>query len=170
MGLRNYLVEGVSTTGKTAVCNELRARGHHAVNGDRELAYQGDPITGAPTAGRSHQHHVWDEGRVREIAADPSKDATFFCGGSRNFRRFLDVFDKVFVLDVDTATLERRLADRPAGEFGSRPEEQELVRRLHQTREDIPQDAVVIDATAPLTAVVDRILSEAGLIPGGPAA
>ncbi|WP_255508672.1 hypothetical protein [Micromonospora sp. A202] len=41
MGLRNYLIEGVSGTGKTSVCKELQRRGYDAVNGDRELAYQG---------------------------------------------------------------------------------------------------------------------------------
>jgi hypothetical protein len=46
MGMRNYLIEGVSGTGKTSVCNELQRRGYHAINGDRELAYQGDPETG----------------------------------------------------------------------------------------------------------------------------
>jgi hypothetical protein len=46
MGKRNYLIERVSGTGKTAVCHELRRRGYHAINGDRELAYRGDPTTG----------------------------------------------------------------------------------------------------------------------------
>lgn len=60
MGERNFLVEGVSGTGKTSVCHELRRRGHHAVNGDTELAFQGDPATGEPTAGGpSHWHHLW---------------------------------------------------------------------------------------------------------------
>ena len=49
MGIRNYLIEGVSGTGKTSVCNELQRRGYHAIHGDRELAYQGDPETGEPT-------------------------------------------------------------------------------------------------------------------------
>ncbi len=51
VGIRNYLIEGVSGTGKTAVCKELRQRGYHAINGDTELAYQGGPDTGEPTAG-----------------------------------------------------------------------------------------------------------------------
>ena len=51
MGIRNYLIEGVSGTGKTSVCHELRRRGYHAINGDRELAYQGDPKTGEPLDG-----------------------------------------------------------------------------------------------------------------------
>jgi broad-specificity NMP kinase len=37
---RNYLVEGVSGTGKSSVCDELRRRGYKAINGDRELAYR----------------------------------------------------------------------------------------------------------------------------------
>ena len=36
MGIRNYLIEGVSGTGKTSVCKELRRRGYHAINGDNE--------------------------------------------------------------------------------------------------------------------------------------
>jgi len=48
MGIRNYLIEGVSGTGKTSVCLALRARGYHSINGDTELAYQGDPVTGPP--------------------------------------------------------------------------------------------------------------------------
>ena len=55
MGKRNYLIEGVSSTGKTSVCNELQRRGYHAINGDKELAYQGDPETGKPTDGFTHE-------------------------------------------------------------------------------------------------------------------
>lgn len=65
MGVRNYLVEGVSCTGKTTVATELERRGHHVVHGDRELAHQGDPVTGVPLPGSRHEHHVWDLDRVR---------------------------------------------------------------------------------------------------------
>jgi broad-specificity NMP kinase len=59
MGIRNYLIEGLSGTGKTSVCNELQRRGYHAIHGDRELAYRGDPETGEPTDGFAHEHHIW---------------------------------------------------------------------------------------------------------------
>jgi len=39
MGVKNYLIEGVSCTGKTSVCDELRRRGYHGIHGDRDLAY-----------------------------------------------------------------------------------------------------------------------------------
>ena len=158
MGVRNVLVEGVSCSGKTSVATELERRGHHVVHGDRVLAYRGDPETGEPTDVGGHEHHLWGVARVRELAADDSAPVTFFCGGSRNHAAFIDVFDEVFVLDIDAETLERRLDERPDDEFGSAPEERALVRRLHRTQEDVP-DGVRIDATRPLTQVVDDLLS-----------
>jgi hypothetical protein len=170
MGIRNYLIEGVSGTGKTSVATELQRRGHHVVHGDRALAYKGDPVTGEPLdaavlaaagtdVGFGHRHHIWPVDRVRSLVADRGHPITFFCGGSRNFDRFVDLFDGVFVLCVDRATLNRRLASRPDDEFGSKPAERALIARLHATREDIPANATDIDATAPLADVVDAILS-----------
>lgn len=164
MGVRNYLVEGVSGTGKTSVCDELNRRGHQAIHGDTELAYQGDPDTGEPVDGLSHEHHLWDVRRVRALAADRRAPVTFFCGGSRNFSTFIDLFDAVFVLDVDLATLLRRLDRRLPGEWGSKPSERELVIRLHRTKADIPSAGIVIDATAPVADVVDELLRRTGLM------
>jgi hypothetical protein len=161
MGVRNYLVEGVSGTGKTSVCRELQRRGYFAVNGDTELAYQGDPDTGEPLAGARHEHHIWDVDRVRALIADQNQEMAFFCGGSRNFSKFIGLFDGVFVLQIDAVTLNRRLDDRPEDEWGGRPAERARVVRMHRTQEDVPGNAIVIDATAPLAQVVDEILRQA---------
>lgn len=64
------------------------------------------------------------------------------------------------MLEVDLPTLERRLDQRPADEWGSQPEERALVLRLHGTGEDTPS-GTPIDATAPLTEVVDEIVRRA---------
>jgi hypothetical protein len=164
VGLRNYLVEGVSTAGKTTVATELERRGHHVVHGDRVLAYQGDPVTGEPLPGFHHAHHVWDVDRVRALVADRGAPVTFFCGGSRNHPAFVELFDEVFVLEVDLATLLDRLDRRPADEFGARAEERELVLRVHATREDLPATSTAIDATRPLAEVVDDLLQRTGVI------
>jgi hypothetical protein len=160
MGVRNYLIEGVSGTGKTSVCKELRRRGFHAINGDTDLAYQGDPATGKPMDGVSHEHHIWHVGKVRALAANRDEAVTFFCGGSRNLSSFIDVFDGVLVLEVDLDTLNRRLDERPEDEWGGRSTERELILRSHRTREDIPENGIVIDATAPISRVVDEILRQ----------
>lgn len=158
MGIRNYLIEGVSGTGKTAVCKELRRRGHHAINGDVALSYQGDPDTGERRGGLSHEHHIWDIDKVRALATSQDHAASFFCGGSRNFSRFIDLFDRVFVLEVDLETLKRRLAGRDEDEWGGRPTERNLIVRLHGTKEDVPRGGLVIDANQPIDGVVDEIL------------
>ncbi|WDF35247.1 nucleoside kinase (plasmid) [Arthrobacter agilis] len=165
MGIRNFLIDGGSGTGKTAVCEELARRGYHAIHGDRELAYQGDPVTGVPVAGvtgtAAHDHHLWNTERVRALAADRRADVTFFCGGSRNTASFLDVFDGVFVLTVDAATLTHRLDQRPDTEWGGRgrPAERKLIMQLHANQEDLPGEYALIDAAAPLNIVVDQILA-----------
>ena len=158
MGKRNYLIEGVSGTGKSSVWQELRRRGYAAINGDRELAYQGDPTTGEKTEGFSHEHHIWDVEKVRRLAANQDDEVTFFCGGSRNFNQFIDLFDEIFILDVDAETLNERLDNRTDNDTGKSKSERELILRLHATKEDLPSIGIVIDATQPLVSVVDEIL------------
>ncbi|EHK74541.1 hypothetical protein SM0020_28295 [Sinorhizobium meliloti CCNWSX0020] len=97
MGIKNYLIEGGSGTGKTSVATELERRGYHVVHGDRVLAYVGDPETGqalaAPPKGADrivwgYAHWIWPVDKVRAIAVDTTYPVTFFCGGSRNFQKF----------------------------------------------------------------------------------
>ena len=159
MGRRNYLIEGLSGTGKTSVCDELERRGYHAIHGDRELAYVGNPETGEPMNVSAHENHIWHVDTVKALVADQKAPATFFCGGSRNYSQFIHLFDGVFVLEVDLDTLNRRLDDRPDDEWGGgKPEERERIVRWHKTKEDVPKDGITIDATAPITHVVDEIL------------
>ena len=91
------------------------------------------------------------------MAANKEDAVTFFCGGSRNFIRFIDLFDKVFVLAVDTETLKQRLDSRTADDWGGNRKEKELILRLHATKEDIPE-GMIIDAARPLNEVVDAIV------------
>jgi hypothetical protein len=169
MGRRNYLIEGVSGAGKTAVCTELQRRGYEAIHGDRELVYRGDPETGipteletgTPTATWMSEHQIWDVEKVKGFVANQEEAVTFFCGGSRNFSKFIELFDGVFVLEVDLATMNWRIDERVAldpTDFGGKPEERELTVRLHQTKEDIPKNGIIIDATASLARVVDEIV------------
>ena len=159
MGIKNYLIEGGSGTGKTSVATELERRGYHVIHGDRVLAYVGDPETGQALAGPpkgadriawGYAHWIWPADKVRTIAADTTHPATFFCGGSRNFQKFLHLFDKVFVLDIDAETLNRRLDGQPA--------ERALVLHYHHTREHLPA-GIAIDTANTVARVVDDILA-----------
>jgi dephospho-CoA kinase len=174
MGIRNYLIEGISGVGKTAVAEELERRGFHVIHGDRTLAYVGDPATGTPLlrpvfdseaerVAWLNTHWIWPVEIVKFLITSQRHPITFFCGGSRNTHSFIDLFDAVFVLEVDLETLKQRLAKRPENEFGGRPVEQELIARLHATQEDIAKQGVVIDAGGSVSQVVDEILVRCGI-------
>src|SRR5690242_6751463 len=161
MGRRNYLIDGVSGAGKTAVCTELQRRGYQAIHGDDELAYQGDPDTGQPAAGLRHkhsatfisEHHIWDVEKVNALVANQDEAVTFFCGGSRNFSKFIALFDGVFLLEVDLNTSLRRIAERVAldpTDWGGTPEERKISVRMYHSQEALPHNGTIIDAMAPL--------------------
>ncbi|MDZ5446915.1 hypothetical protein U2F26_30020 [Micromonospora sp. 4G57] len=60
----------------------------------------------------------------------------------------------------------RRIDERVAvdpDDWGGRPEEREIIARLHRTKEEIPQAGTGIDATAPIERVVDEILRLANM-------
>jgi hypothetical protein len=169
MGRRNYLISGVSGAGKTAVCAELRRRGYQAIDGDNELAYQGDPDTGQPTDGLKHErsaafiseHHIWDVAKVKSLVANRDEAITFFCGGSKNSSKYIALFDGVFVLEVDLDTSLQRIAERVAldpTDWGGTPEERDITVRMYHAKEALPPNGILIDATAPLAHVVDEIL------------
>ena len=170
MGVRNYLIEGVSGAGKTTVAEELQRRGYHVIHGDRKFAYYGDPETGAPvpppgpiddpeTLAWYYARWIWPEDKLRALIADRTHPVTFFCGGARNAHKFADLFDGIFVLTLDADTLKARVAHRGDDEFGGKPLELALVLQVLETGDGLPPDAIAIDSTRPVDRVVDDILS-----------
>ena len=60
----------------------------------------------------------------------------------------------------------RRLAARPENEWGGTASEGESFARFqHETKEGLPKNAIIIDATTPLSTVVDAILAIANQMP-----
>ena len=119
VGVRNFLIEGVSGTGKTSVCGELQKRGYHAINGDRELAYQGNPETGEPTDGFTHEHHIWSyrQGEIAGRQPGPRRDVLL-----RRFQEPLEVYRFCSTPSSSSRStsisLKQRLDERPNDEWG----------------------------------------------------
>ena len=157
MAKRNYLVEGLSGTGKSSVYDELIRRGYHAISTDREWSFSADPETGLPGGPGGHENWMWDEQKARGELESAEPDVAFVCGSSRNRDRFLPYFTKVFNLRIDHDTMRRRLEARteddwPLGEAGV-----ELMLELNRSDEG-PAGAIAVDATKPLNDVVDELL------------
>jgi hypothetical protein len=161
MAQRNYLVEGLSGTGKSAVFDELVRRGYRAISTDREWSYHADPDTGLPGGPAGHDTWMWDRDKALAELESPEPDVVFICGSSRNRDLFLGHFTRVFNLCVDDATMRRRLERRTADDWSLGPEGVELMLELNR-RGERPAGAIDVDATRPLAEVVDELLELTG--------
>jgi hypothetical protein len=157
VGKRNYLVEGLSGTGKSAVYEELIRRGYKAISTDRAWAFHADPENGLSGGPIRHDNFIWDEQKVVVALESPEPDVLFVCGSSRNRDRFLPYFTKVFNLRIDDETMRRRLEARTDEDWPLGQEGVELMLELNRS-EERPAGAIDIDATQPLSQVVDELL------------
>jgi gluconate kinase len=154
---RNYLVEGLSGTGKSAVYEELIRRGHKAITTDRAWSYSADPDTGRPGGPTSHETWMWDQQKAVSELESPEPEVLFVCGSSRNRDRFLAYFTKIFNLRIDDDTMRRRLEARTDDDWPLGEEGVELMLELNRSDEG-PAGAIDVDATQPLNQVVDELL------------
>jgi gluconate kinase len=160
----NYLIEGLSGTGKSAVYDELTRRGYCALSNDRNWGYSADPAAALVGGPSRHDNWKWDKTKALEALENDVPDILFVCGSSRNRDDFLHYFSKIFNLKIDDETMMRRLADRTNNDFGKDPEEVQLMLALNRKGEK-PAGAIDIDANQPLKEVVDEILGLCGLDP-----
>ena len=167
MAKRNYLVEGLSGTGKSSVYDELVRRGHAAISTDRAWSFSADPDTGLPGGPVRHDTWMWDRHKALSDLQSPEPEVLFVCGSSRNRDDFLPYFTKVFDLRIDDDTMRRRLGARTEDDWPLGDEGVELMLELNR-RDEGPAGAIEVDATRPLDEVVDEVLRLAlGPTPGG---
>jgi thymidylate kinase len=74
---------------------------------------------------------------------------------------FWDLFAAVIALDVDSGTLQRRLASRTSNDFGKSAHELAQVLSWHSDARAAYQRAghLIVDATKPINDVVDEVLA-----------
>ena len=162
MAKRNYLVEGLSGTGKSAVYEELVRRGYKAISTDRAWSYSADPNTGLPGGPIRHDTWMWDQQRAVSELERPQPDVLFVCGSSRNRDYFLHYFTKIFNLRIDDDTMRRRLEQRNEDDWPLGQEGAKLMLELNQSDEG-PAGAIDVDATQAVNQVVDELLRLAGV-------
>jgi len=143
MAQRNYLVDGLSGTGKSSVYEELLERGYLAISTDRAWSH---PDT-----------RMWVEERAVGELEDPEPDVLFVCGGSLGRERFLPYFTKIFNLRIDDATMRSRLGKRTEADWSLGQEGVDLMLALNERGERQP-GAIDIEATQPLEHVVADVL------------
>ncbi len=157
-----YLIDGVSGAGKTTICDELNKRGYKAIEADETLADWIDPKTGLPTDDHSSENWYWSEEKFNSMVEEAKGKDIFVCGGAMNKRDFLHYFTKIFTLHLDDETLKDRLLNRTTNDYGKKPEELafQLKENQHTTQYSEEYGTILIDATEPIDAIVNKILNE----------
>ncbi|MBM7676401.1 hypothetical protein [Gracilibacillus alcaliphilus] len=62
-------------------------------------------------------------------------------------------------METSLRRIDERVALDPT-DWGGRPEEREISARMYQTKEGVPKNGIIIDATAPIAHVVNEILHQ----------
>ena len=168
-----YLVTGNPGSGKSALARELRARGFAAIDPDHdpELAYwegpdgKAVPLVEGPSQPdrqwlQSHRW-VWNRTRMEELLRR-EEGPVFVCGISLNLAHVLNLFERLFLLQIDEATQEARLvahdSDNPPGR-GDAGREQIRDGRATFQAQMIDLGAFPLDGRDPIASVADALLA-----------
>lgn len=159
--MKRVLITGMSGTGKSAVAQELAARGHRALDLDTPEwsewidAASADDLT--PAAGKDW---VWREARVRELLSGPGDGTLFISGCASNMHRLYRLIDCIILLVAPVDTIMARLTQRAADGYGHEAEERRKVVELISAVEPLLRQAAdaEIDTRKPVAATVDEIL------------
>lgn len=168
--MSRILLTGISGVGKSAVIEELVARGYQAVDADSD-EYSEWVETGpdAHTAGspvEPGRDWVWRAERMQALLDSAGDGALFVSGCSPNMRAFLPQFSLVILLSAPADTTLERLRTRTNNAYGKRPDQAARVLELKQQVEPLLRRAAhhEIDTSAPLADVVAAVLGLA--LPG----
>jgi dephospho-CoA kinase len=162
------LVTGSSAVGKSAVAEEMQRRGHSAWDADEHAAWLNDagrPLDwwecriDDPEWVRSH-HWEWETEWIEGVLGSDRDE--YVCGSSSSLYDYVHRFDRIYLLTLDESIQDERLEARTNNDFGRAPAIRALMRSWEEvfTGDMLELGAVSVDASRPLAAVVDEILSD----------
>jgi hypothetical protein len=172
-------VTGNSGTGKSTVCGVLRARGYVAVDADEDGfcrwidrakgAIVTDPPYPVPEGWLDRYGWVIVRERVEALVEESRSRIAFLCGSAENEADVRDLFDVTVCLVIDEDTLRHRLATRTTNPFGQHPEELAAALKWNPRMRAMYEGlgAAIIDASKPVTEVVDSVIDAAQALRGG---
>ncbi|MER8010356.1 AAA family ATPase [Streptomyces sp. NPDC094149] len=172
-------VTGNSGTGKSTVCEVLRARGYTALDADEDgFCRWIDRSTGEVVVDPPYpvprgwlDRYGWSivRARVERLVDECRPQVAFLCGSAENETDVRDLFDLIVCLVIDEDTLRHRLATRTTNPFGQHPEELAAALMWNPRMQALYEShgAAIIDASKPVPEVADSII-DAGHGMAGP--
>jgi broad-specificity NMP kinase len=168
--MRKFYITGAPGTGKSTVAEELEKHGIPYIDLDRTE----DRLTHWRNKGTSEISH-WHAGigteffennsylcDVKKLVSvlDTFKNNVVVMGVVDNQFEFLDLFDKVFLLQCSEETFIKRITERKSHDFGYEESERKWIVGWYKDFEKrmIEKGAILINTEEPLTIVVDSII------------
>ena len=165
--MRAFLITGNPGSGKSTLAAELSRRGHAAIDADDLASWEdscGVPVQPPPQVDESWQpahRWVWNRARLEAAiaAADDTTGLLFVCGIALNQDQMSDLFARVFLLTIDAATQDARLARATS------PHRTDGVKQQIRDGRAVFQDRVLalgalpLDARESPAALADAVLS-----------
>jgi broad-specificity NMP kinase len=167
---KSILVTGISGSGKSSVCSEMRKCGYKAydIENMAGLFTMIDKKTGKATKKYDKNNldwvkqHDWtcDKKKLQILMRKNAKGIVFYCGTASNFDELLSLFDKIFLLKARKNTLRKRLSTRKSHSFGRTSEVQEWIFSWEKWWEDHMRGkgAIIVDANRDVQKIATDIL------------
>ena len=173
-----YFVTGISGSGKSAVCMELKSRGYESYDTDDDGLSKWQNVTTGYIHPKSSvksedrtddflRSHRWNVSQrdVEELAKNAAHKSIFLCGVAGNVDELKHSFKSVFALIIDEEAIKNRLANRTNNSWGKQAHELALTLKQlsHLDQKYKTAGYIVIDASQPVARVVDEILARSNV-------
>ena len=167
---KRYYITGVSGTGKSTVAEELNKRGIKAIDQDSRVyglcswkhnQTKEDTRFEYGIGKEFLEANDWycDIEKLKKLF-DSFDETVFVCGVTANQDDYLNLFDKVFLLQCSPETFSKRIDIRENNQFGKHPSEKEHLLNWYVELEQglVEKGAIVINSEFSTDIVVDEIL------------
>ena len=146
--MARVLVTGMSGTGKTTVLDELRRRGHRAIDTD----YDGWVL----------KDGTWDEPRMQRLLA--SAPDVVVSGAVENQGHFYGLYEHVVLISAPLDVLVERVSTRTNNPYGRTAEERAVIAHHLETVEPLLRQGATLELdgrrpTSELAGAIEELLS-----------
>ncbi len=170
--MKKIYITGVSGTGKTTIAKELEKRGFYTISIDEveNLCFWVHQATGEKHGGKNTEltlefvdAHDWicDIEYLNKLL-NKNVDVIFVLGMAGNQDEFLNMFDKILLLQCSPETFCKRIENRTDNDFGKDKKiQQQILDRYEAYAEKmLSKGAISIDTEKPIDEVVNEVIKQ----------